>query len=143
VILLLAAYSLFRAARGAAERAGVKHIPLWAALLSGAVIGLLSSLTGTGGGIFLSPLLLFMGWAEAWQASGLSAGFILVNSVAGLLGNMASVGALSGSILILAPVAAVGGYVGAEYGSSRTAGANLRRLSAAVLVIAGLKLIFT
>lgn len=143
VILLFAAYRLFRAARKAMTQAEVKVIPLWAALLSGAVIGLLSGLTGTGGGIFLSPLVLLMGWAETRQAAGLSAAFILVNSIAGLLGNISSVGMLPGSILVFAPAAIIGGYIGAEYGSKRIAGANLRRLLAVVLIIAGLKLIFT
>ena len=143
IILLFAAYRLFRVAHKATERAEVKPIPLWAALLSGAVIGLLSGLTGTGGGIFLSPLLLFMGWAETRVTSGLSAAFILANSIAGLLGNISSVGALPGSIFAFAPAAILGGFVGAEYGSKRIAGANLRRLLACVLIIAGLKLIFT
>lgn len=143
VILLFAAHRLFRVAHEAAEPVEVKRVPLWAALVSGAVIGLLSGLTGTGGGIFLSPLLLFMGWAETRQAAGLSAAFILVNSIAGLLGNVSSIGALPGSIFVFAPAAVVGGYIGAEYGSTRVAGANLRRLLAVVLIIAGLKLIFT
>jgi len=143
VVLLAAAYRLFRAARKAAEQTEVESVPLWAALLSGAGIGLLAGLTGTGGGIFLSPLLLFMGWAETRQASGLSAAFILVNSAAGLLGNVSSIGALPGSIFVFAPAVIVGGLVGAEYGSKRGAGATLRRLLAVVLVIAGLKLIFT
>ena len=143
VILLFAAYRLFRVAHKAAEQIEVSRIPLWAALLSGAIIGLLSGLTGTGGGIFLSPLLLFMGWAETRATSGVSAAFILVNSIAGLLGNVSSVGALSSSIFVFAPAAIIGGYIGAEYGSKRIAGANLRRLLAVVLIIAGLKLIFT
>lgn len=143
VIMLFAAYRLFRVAGKAVEQTEVKHIPLWAALLSGAVIGLLSGLTGTGSGIFLSPLLLFMGWAETRQSSGLSAAFILVNSIAGLLGNVSSVGALPTSIFIFAPAAIIGGFIGAEYGSKHIAGANLRRLLAVVLIIAGLKLIFT
>ncbi len=143
VILLFAAYRLFRVAGKATEQTEVKRIPLWAALLSGAVIGLLSGLTGTGGGIFLSPLLLFMGWAETRQSSGLSAAFILVNSIAGLLGNVSSVGALPASIFIFAPAAIIGGFIGAEYGSKHIAGANLRRLLAVVLIIAGLKLIIT
>ncbi|HYE66280.1 MAG TPA: sulfite exporter TauE/SafE family protein [Pyrinomonadaceae bacterium] len=144
VILLFAAYRLFRIAHKAAEQTEVKRIPLWAALLSGAAIGLLSGLTGTGGGIFLSPLLLFMGWAEIRQAAGVSAAFILVNSIAGLLGNVSSVGALpASSIFVFAPAAVIGGFIGAGYGSRRIAGANLRRLLAVVLIIAGLKLIFT
>jgi uncharacterized membrane protein YfcA len=143
VILLFAAFRLFRVAHKATDQTEVKQIPLWAGLLSGAVIGLLAGFTGTGGGIFLSPLLLFMGWAETRQSSGLSAAFILVNSIAGLLGNVSSVGALPGSIFVFAPAAIVGGLVGAEYGSKHIAGANLRRLLAVVLIIAGLKLIFT
>lgn len=142
VVLLFAAYRLFRVAGRAAEQTEVKRVPLWAALLSGAVIGLLSGLTGTGGGIFLSPLVLFMGWAGARGAAGLSAAFILANSIAGLLGNVSSVGALPGSIFVFAPAAIVGGLVGAGYGSRRLAGPNLRRLLAVVLVVAGLKLIF-
>ena len=61
--------------------------PMVAAMLCGAGIGLLAGLTGTGGGIFLSPLLLFMGWAETRETGGVSAAFILVNSLAGLAGN--------------------------------------------------------
>jgi uncharacterized protein len=64
--------------------------PLWIAILAGAAIGLLSGLTGTGGGIFLSPLLLFLAWSETRTASGVAAVFILCNSVAGLLGNTAA-----------------------------------------------------
>lgn len=144
IILLFAALVMFRAAHKATnEQSAVKSIPIWAALLSGAVIGLLSGLTGTGGGIFLSPLLLFMGWAETRQSSGLSAGFILVNSIAGLLGNVSSVGALSSSIFFLAPAAIVGGFLGSTYGSKHIGNANLRRLLALVLIVAGLKLIFT
>jgi uncharacterized membrane protein YfcA len=143
LILLFAAFMLFRSARRATDQAENKAVPLWAALMSGAIIGLLSGLTGTGGGIFLSPLLLFMCWAETRQASGLSAAFILVNSIAGLLGNVSSVGALPYSIFILAPAAMIGGYIGAEYGSKHIAGTTLRRLLAVILIIAGLKLMFT
>jgi uncharacterized membrane protein YfcA len=77
------------------------------------------------------------------QSSGLSAAFILVNSIAGVLGNISSVGALSSSIFVFAPAAIIGGFIGAEYGSKRIAGVNLRRLLAVVLIVASLKLIFT
>jgi hypothetical protein len=142
LILLYAAYRLFRvnSAHGAIE---IKSIPLWSALLSGAGIGLLSGLTGTGGGIFLSPLLLFMGWAETRQTSGVSAAFILANSIAGLFGNLASTAYLPSSIPVWAGAAIIGGFVGAEYGSKRLGNVTLRRLLAVVLVIAGLKMIFT
>ena len=60
-------------------------------LIAGGGIGLLAGLTGTGGGIFLSPLLLLAGWAEVRVCAGVSAAFVLVNSVAGLAGKPSSV----------------------------------------------------
>ena len=143
VILLFAAYKLFRNASKATEHADVRPIPLWAGLLCGAVIGMLAGLTGTGGGIFLSPLLLLMGWAETRQTAGVSAAFILVNSIAGLLGNVSSIGSLPGFIFVLAPAAILGGFIGAEFGSKRLASANVRRLLALVLIVAGCKLMLT
>lgn len=143
IVLLLAAVNLVRVAQKLTEESEVKPVPLWAALLSGAGIGLLAGLTGTGGGIFLSPLLLFVGWAATRTTAALSAAFILVNSISGLTGNISSVGNLPWFIFILVPIVIVGGYIGAEYGSKHIAIPTLRRLLAVVLVIAGLKLIFT
>lgn len=120
----------------------IKPMPLWAALSTGAVIGLLSGLTGVGGGIFLSPLLLFLSWADTRQTSGVSAAFILVNSVAGLLGHLSSLTLLPDAIPIWTIAAGVGGWIGAEYGSRRFGNPTIRRLLAAVLVIAGLKMMF-
>jgi uncharacterized membrane protein YfcA len=109
----------------------------------GAGIGLLAGLTGTGGGIFLSPLLLFMGWAETRQTGGVAAAFILVNSAAGLAGNPASLGHLPPQLPLWAGAAVVGGLIGAELGSRRIGTPTFRRLLAAVLVVAGIKLIFS
>jgi uncharacterized membrane protein YfcA len=142
LVLLYAAYRLFRA-NSTHATTEIKSIPLWSALASGVGIGLLSGLTGTGGGIFLSPLLLFMGWAETRQTSGVSAAFILVNSIAGLLGHLSSVASLPTTIPIWATAAVIGGYVGAEYGSKRLGNITLKRLLAVVLIIAGLKMLFT
>src|SRR5262249_15299326 len=63
--------------------------PIWLGALCGVAIGFLSGLTGTGGGIFLSPILLFLGWSDTRTATGVAAVFILCNSIAGLLGNVA------------------------------------------------------
>jgi len=120
----------------------VRRAPLWAAALAGGIIGLLSGLTGVGGGIFLSPLLLLLAWADTRETAGVSAGFVLANSVSGLAGNLASVQHLPAEIALWAPVAAVGGIIGAELGSRRLAPATLRYLLAVVLVVAGGKMIF-
>ena len=142
-ILLFAAYKLFRVASKTADQSGVTRPPIWAALLSGAAIGLLAGLTGTGGGIFLSPLLLLLSWAKTRETAGVSAAFILANSIAGLLGNISSVGSLPRMIFILVPAAAIGGFVGSHFGSRKIAAPNLRRLLALVLIVAGFKLILT
>ena len=74
--------------------------PIIAGIAFGALVGLLSGLTGTGGGIFLSPILLFAGWSDTRIASGVAAVFILCNSIAGLLGNVAIVKSLPADLPI-------------------------------------------
>jgi uncharacterized membrane protein YfcA len=115
--------------------------PLWLALLLGAGIGLLSGLVGVGGGIFLSPLLILMRWADTRQASGVSAVFILVNSIAGLAGHVSSVASVPADIAWFAAAAVAGGLIGSQYGSRRLGGLAMRRLLSVVLIIAGLKLL--
>ena len=84
-----------------------------------------------------------MGWATMKQAAGVSAAFILVNSIAGLLGYLTKFPALPSNLWIWAICAAVGGWLGAEYGSKRVGSYKLRVMLAVVLAIAGIKLILT
>lgn len=142
VVLLYAAVWMFRSSlRPVLTR--LREPPMAAALVSGVVIGFLSGLTGVGGGIFLSPLLLYMGWAETRATSAVAAPFILVNSVAGLLGHLSSVAELPSSIPLWGAAVLVGGWVGASYGSKRAPAPVLRQLLAAVLVVAGIKLVLS
>ena len=145
LVLLYAAARLIQSSFGKADwpSTRARTLPLIPAVASGAVIGLLSCLTGVGGGIFLSPLLLFTGWAETRETSGVSAAFILVNSVAGLGGNLVSLRFLPDMVSLWAAAAVLGGIAGSELGSRRLASTTLRRLLALVLVVAGLKLMFT
>jgi uncharacterized membrane protein YfcA len=140
VVLLWAAFRLVRTARKLHARKA-KSAPLSAALVAGGGIGLLSGLTGTGGGIFLSPLLLLSGWADVRQCAGVTAAFVLVNSVSGLAGNIASVHHLPSEITYLAAIAGFGGLIGSELGSRRLAPTAMRYLLGAVLVVAGVKMI--
>jgi uncharacterized membrane protein YfcA len=140
--LLYAALWMFRSAKTAAKML-VHPPPLAAALVCGLVIGLLSGLTGVGGGIFLSPLILMMGWAETRATSAVAAAFILVNSVAGLLGHLSSISRVPSALPFWMIAALIGGWIGAEYGSKRLATPVLRQLLSLVLVVAGLKMIFT
>ena len=113
------------------------------AIGAGGLLGLFAGLTGTGGGIFLTPLLLVMRWAKTKAASATSALFILVNSISGLLGNFSSTQKIPGFVLPLVIAAVVGGSAGAYFGSRRFPPSIIKRLLATVLVIAGLKLVFT
>lgn len=113
------------------------------ALGVGAGIGLFAGLTGTGGGIFLTPLLLLLRWARAKTAAAVSAPFILVNSLAGLAGNVSSTRDLPGVALPLAAAVLIGGFAGSWLGSRRLPHLAIKRLLAAVLVIAGTKLVLS
>ena len=113
------------------------------AISVGAGLGFLSGLTGTGGGIFLTPLLLFCRWAHIRQAAAVSALFILVNSVAGLVGYFTKVHSVPSLGLTLALSAIIGGIVGSHLGSRRFAVRVISLFLATVLLVAGTKLIFT
>jgi uncharacterized membrane protein YfcA len=115
--------------------------PMWAAIVSGLAIGFLSGLTGVGGGIFLSPLLLYMGWSETRATSAVAAPFILVNSISGLLGHLSSVSRLPANIPVWGVVVLIGGWIGASYGSKRAPTPVLRQLLSLVLIVAGMKLV--
>ena len=113
------------------------------ALAIGSGIGLLAGLTGTGGGIFLTPLLLFSQWARARTTGAVSAVFILVNSLAGLAGHLSAAKTVPSPALILVGVAGAGGIAGSYLGSHRLPPTAIKRLLAVVLLIAGGKLILT
>jgi len=112
------------------------------AIASGAGIGFLSGLTGTGGGIFLTPLMLFCRWAKVKEVAAVSALFILLNSSSGLAGYVRSGRSLPDFAWSLAVVVAVGGFIGSRLGSRHLPVRGIAALLAAVLVIAGAKLVF-
>jgi uncharacterized protein len=142
IILWLAAVRLLWTPKWLMERP-VRTPPLSVSLPVGAVLGLLAGLTGTGGGIFLSPLIILLGWEEPRRTSGVVAAFIFLNSAAGLLGNYASVGQLPAEIPVYSGAVAVGALVGTWLGVERLPRTWLLRLLGVVLVIAGAKMLFT
>ena len=121
---------------------------IWLCLLIGAVLGFISGLIGIGGGVFLTPILLLMNWTETKKAAGISALFIWVNSMAGLLGNWllgknSNLSNLPDIVWFWIGAAIIGGLIGATLGSYRFNSLTLRRVLAFGLMIAGGKLIFT
>jgi uncharacterized membrane protein YfcA len=141
IVLLYSAVRLFFGAAHA-DRKAMKTVPIVVALIIGAAIGLLSGLTGVGGGIFLSPILLLMNWEKTKATSGVSAAFILVNSIAGMLGHVSAVSFVPPDIIYWAPAALVGGWIGTELGTRVLPVVGVRRWLSVVLLLAGLKLAF-
>ena len=117
------------------------QVPVLPALLIGGGVGLLSGLTGTGGGIFLSPFILLLGWAGPKATAGISAPFIMVNSIAGLLGTSFSAQQLPSAMLAFVGSALAGALLGTWLGIHRLAPRPLIVTLAIVMVIAGAKLL--
>ncbi len=140
VILLFSAWRLFCRTECVDTETRPPSVPV--GLTLGALLGLLSGLTGVGGGIFLSPLLLLLKWGKAREVSAVAALFILVNSVSGLLGHLSSLQAIPYFAPLLAIAALLGGSVGAFLGSHRLPVAAVLKSLAVVLVIAGIKMLF-
>lgn len=142
VTLLAAAVRLFWQPERLAARP--VHSPsLGIALPAGAGLGLLAGLTGTGGGIFLSPLIIIFGWEDARRTSGIAAAFIVLNSTAGLLGNLSSVRQLPAELPVLVVSVFAGALLGTWLGVTRLPRHRLLQGLAIVLVIAGFKLLLT
>jgi uncharacterized membrane protein YfcA len=139
VLLFSAARLIFR--RNDPARTTLPSCPK--AIGIGAGLGFLSGLTGTGGGIFLTPLLLFCQWAHIRQAAAVSALFILVNSIGGLAGYFTKQHSIPSLGLVLAVAAIIGGTIGSRLGSRHFPARTISILLAIVLTIAGAKLLFT
>ncbi len=143
VLGLVLLFAAFRLGWKFASDYNEVHSPkLWMALIIGACIGLLSGLVGVGGGIFLTPILLLMHWSETKTAAGVSALFILVNSAAGLAGNWEQVKVLPSDVWFWIGAAITGGIVGSLLGAKKFDSLTLRRVLAAVLLFAAVKLVF-
>lgn len=142
ILLWAAAVRLLWQPKVLAERETKAPSP-WVSLPAGAVLGLLAGLTGTGGGIFLSPLIILNAWEEPRHTSGVVAAFILLNSVGGLAGNISSVGHLPPALPWFLVAVGSGALLGTWLGVERLPRSWLLRTLGAVLVVAGAKLLFT
>jgi uncharacterized membrane protein YfcA len=145
IVLLVAAIGVFRhASRAEAEDAATqgRKVPWPAGLVVGAAIGVLSGLTGTGGAIFLTPLLLFAHWMPTREASGTSVAFVWINSLTGLAGLLHSGQSLPTMLPLWLGVVALGALLGTQLGLQWLPVRGLRRALGVVLLIAAAKLLF-
>jgi len=144
VLFIAASYLAWRAfgARTVMEE-GVVRVRKIPAVLIGCVIGFLSGLIGVGGGIFLSPILLTLGWAGPKTTAGISAPFILVNSAVALVAGSFTVQRLSGELPLLAAAALGGAFLGTWLGLQKLNQKALVVTLAVVMSLAGTKLVLT
>ena len=140
VMLLYSAYR-FITVKKEDEKPTVQY-KIFYAVITGIIIGFLAGLTGTGGGIFLSPLIIFAGWTTTKGASGTVAIFIFFNSLFGLMGNITSLAAIPPTLALYGGVALFGGIIGSRIGIHYFQHTAIKRTLGLVLLIAGLKLIF-
>jgi uncharacterized membrane protein YfcA len=112
-------------------------------LLIGAAIGFLSGLIGIGGGIILSPILLFLKWTDQKQTAAISALFIFVNSLSGLAGQLTKGIQFNSNMVWYVVIAFAGGLLGAYFGALKFKQTILKNVLAVVLLLAVYKLLFT
>lgn len=127
---------------GSGEKKKLKEINIPWALVIGAGIGFLSGMLNIGGGIFLSPVVLLLGWAGMKQAAAVSAAFIVVNSIAGFLAIKGVKIDFEGPEILWMISAIIGGIGGSYFGSHKFGNRVVSGILAVVLGIASIKLIF-
>jgi len=137
--LLLLVVRLIWSAR--TDEPTTRPVPLGGGLLTGGIIGLLSGMLGIGGGIILSPLMLFFRWATTRQTAATSALFIFVNSLSGLVSLLAKGYTPDPQQYAWIAAAFAGGLVGGYLGSHRYSIPTLRYVLAVSVAVACLKLL--
>ena len=120
----------------------IRPVKWFQGVIVGAIIGFFSGLIGIGGGIILSPVILFMKWGRVKEAAAVSALFIWVNSASGMAGQITKGVQLHSNAWLFVVIAVFGAYLGGVIGSSKLNNKSLRYLLTFVLVLASIKLVF-
>ncbi|UPK72474.1 sulfite exporter TauE/SafE family protein [Chitinophaga filiformis] len=116
-----------------------EKMPLYRGLTLGAIIGFISGLIGVGGGIFLSPPLILMNWTSIKKASGVTALFILCNSVFALAGHVSKIQKIDHNIYLWILAVAIGGFFGSHFGTKKFNNKIIITFLVLVLLSAGIK----
>jgi uncharacterized membrane protein YfcA len=143
IALVFAAFHLILRSKVATDDPGRAASPgISASLAVGGGLGFLSGLTGVGGGIFLSPVLIILHWAGLRRTAAVAAAFILLNSISGLAGYIQKGGVFPDHIAFWSVAVVCGGFIGSTLGATKFNSPALRILLGVMLVMAGFKLAF-
>lgn len=140
-LILSAMFLLIKKQNPKDEMKEIKHLWIWSGVF-GTLIGFVSGIIGVGGGIFLTPLILMLGWTRVKNVSGISALFILMNSIAGLMGHFASLQKVDANILYWIIAVISGGVLGTYLGTKKFNNRAIIYCLFVVLISAGIKFIF-
>ncbi len=140
--LLLIAAGVLMTFKRSADTAQTRRLRLFPASLVGGGAGLVSGLTGVGGGVFLTPLLIVFGWASPRGAATLAPPFILCNSVLGLCGVLLAGQTPAAETLLYCIGALAGAVCGTGLGHRRMSERHTRYVLAAILLFAGVRLLY-
>ncbi|MGE5173262.1 MAG: sulfite exporter TauE/SafE family protein [Betaproteobacteria bacterium] len=140
-LLFAAVHFILRNKVASDQEEGINQPAMFASLATGGIIGFISGLTGVGGGIFLSPVLIILHWAGLRRTAAVAAVFILFNSLSGLAGYLQKGGALPEHIALWSVAVVSGGLIGSSLGATKLNSPVLRILLGIVLVMAGMKLV--
>ncbi len=143
ILAVVLLFSIIRLLTGKTDIERKTDPPFWMLLLIGSGIGLLSGMIGMGGGILLSPILILAGWANQKETAAISAVFIFLNSLSGLVGQIQKGFVLTTGIVWIAAIVLIGGWLGAYLGAKKVPIAQMKWLLASVLIMAVGKLFFT
>jgi hypothetical protein len=140
VILLFSCYRLLIKSKKE-NKENSNDIPVYYLLVIGTMVGFLSGMLGIGGGIILSPLLILFKWTDARATAAISAPFIFLNSISGLVAFSVSGGSVPPGILPLILVVVTGGLIGSTLGSKGFSLYSLRIVLALTVTFAAFKLL--
>jgi uncharacterized protein len=125
-----------------ATQRSLREPPIIGMIIIGAVIGALSGMLRIGGGVLLSPVIIMCAWANTKHTAAVAAPFILVNSIAGLLGAGFATNDLSPNMWLWVGAAVIGGVIGSWLGARKAPEPRLRQALALVMLVACIKLIW-
>lgn len=140
IFLLIAIARMVFQPKGSTKE--IKDVNRYGAYVIGIFLGFFSGLIGIGGGIILSPIIILLKWGTVKQTAAVSAAFILVNSISGLLGQVSQGIQLAPEIGYMLFAAILGGSIGAYFGSFKVTDRILRYTLSVVLTFASIKLMF-